>query len=68
MCYAHDFWLRSAKLKQVWLCARLHKLRTTFMIFGGVSANEASFFAFDLHKNSQIPKIPFLEKRKLYTC
>ena len=29
------------------------------MIFGGVSANEASFFAFDLHKKSQNPEIPF---------
>ena len=23
--YVHVFWLRSAKLKQAWLCARLHK-------------------------------------------
>ena len=29
------------------------------MIFGGVSENEASFFAFDLHKNSIFPFFHF---------
>jgi hypothetical protein len=35
------------------LLSLAQKLYAAPMIFGCVSANEASFFAFDLHKNSR---------------
>ena len=36
------------------LVAPLARLQTVFVIFCSASANEASFFAFDLHENSRL--------------